>query len=61
MSRADACREGRAAARAGTVKLAQAYLARDTKVASLAMAEFVEAAPTFFERADAGPVPCPGP
>ncbi|WP_374298345.1 GntR family transcriptional regulator [Paracoccus sp. (in: a-proteobacteria)] len=44
--------EGRAAARAGTVRLADAYLSRDAEAARLAMAAFVDAALVFFERAD---------
>ncbi|WP_425053872.1 GntR family transcriptional regulator [Psychromarinibacter sp. S121] len=45
--------EGRAAARAGTTRLADAYMARDPAAAQDAMAAFVDAALVFFERADA--------
>lgn len=44
--------EGRAAARAGTIRLADAYLSRDTAAAAEAMAAFVDAALSFFERAE---------
>ena len=45
--------DGRAAARAGTTRLADAYMARDPAAAHDAMAAFVDAALVFFERADA--------
>lgn len=44
--------EGRAAARAGTRRLSDAYLSRDTAAAADAMAAFVDAALSFFERAE---------
>lgn len=44
--------EGRAAARAGTTRLAEAYLSRDIEAARAAMVDFVDAALSFFERAD---------
>ena len=45
--------QGREAARAGTKDLFQAYLTRDTGLAHAAMLSFVDAALSFFEKADA--------
>lgn len=44
--------DGRAAARAGTAHLSAAYLARDADAAHAAMTDFIDAALSFFERAE---------